>query len=240
MSPHRSTVSPEQASRRFASFGIPRFAQSSWLPRAQVYPPGVTLFRQGHPSEEVFLLEHGLLKLLRVESDGQEIMAGLRSTGWIVGAAAAILGRPYAVTVVTATPCRISRLGAREFREKLKCDAAFSLHVHEMHSREVYDDLMRLSDLATHSARSRLEQFLSRLAPALSAAPVNGEVRLEVPLKQWELAQLLTVTPQYLCQLLGEMERGGRLHRDGNSLILHGPQARDARHSAAGSNPHSA
>lgn len=228
MSLGRAAVSAGQASRTFASFGMGQFARPCWLPVVKAYPPGVALFLQGNPPREVFFLEQGLLKLLRLELDGHELVAGLRATGWIVGAAAAILGRPYAVTAVTATTCRISRLGADEFRRKLIRDPALSWHVHEMHSRGVYDDLTRLADLATHSARSRLEQFLTRLASALPPAAANGEVRLELPLRQWELAQLLTMTPQYLCQLLGEMERGGRLRREGNSLILLGPQRQSA------------
>lgn len=175
---------------------------------------------------QVFFLEQGLLKLLRLEPDGQELIAGLRATGWFVGAAAAILEMPYSVTAVTATACRVSRLGADAFRRSLRSDPALSWRVHEMHSREIYDDLARMAGLATHSARSRLEAFLGRLAQALPPAGTNGEIRLEVPLKQWELAHLLAVTPQYLCQLLGEMEREGRLRRDGKFLVLLRPGER--------------
>ena len=57
-----------------------------------------------------------------------------------------------------------------------------------MHCREIYAQLVQLTDLATHSARRHLEEFLGQLAQALPPTGANDVIRLEVPLKQWEMA----------------------------------------------------
>ena len=86
------------------------------------YPTRVELFRQGEPPESVFLLEQGLIKLMRVESGGTEIIVGMRSAGWFLGAASVILDRPYLVSAVTVTDAQVSRIGADAFRERLRSD----------------------------------------------------------------------------------------------------------------------
>ncbi len=51
----------------------------------QLYPPTVELFRQGSPSQYVYCIESGLVKLVNLTQQGQELIVGLRSPGWILG-----------------------------------------------------------------------------------------------------------------------------------------------------------
>ena len=178
------------------------------------------LFRQGDPSQEVFHLEEGLVKLRRTQPDGEEVIVGLRSAGWFLGAGAAMLGKPYATTAVTATRCSIARLCVREFLRLVRTDHELSWQLHQMHSREVYEELVQIADLGSLSARQRLEHFFEQLLPALGAAGPHGEIRVELPLKHWEIAQLIAVTPVYLCQLLHEMEDRGVIRRERKGIVL--------------------
>ena len=189
--------------------------------RAQSYPAAVELFRQGDQPEDVFYLERGLVKLLRNQADGEERIVGLRSDGWLLGAAAAVMALPFAVTAVTVTAARVARLDAGEFRRRLKDDAGLSWWLHEMHSREVYGQTLHVADLMSISARERLLKFYWRLAPVLETSRAESQVRIENPLRQWEVAQLVGITPQYLCQLMAELEADGDLIRRNGGLILH-------------------
>jgi CRP/FNR family transcriptional regulator len=188
------------------------------LPRT--YPPAVEFLRQGDPSGEVFLVHGGLVKLLRSHPNGEKRILGLRAAGWLIGAAAAVLQRPHAVTAVTVSSCRLACVGAEEFRRLVKTDPLLSWRLHEMHSREVYDERVEAAELTAASARERLWHFLRGLAPATVAEGNGAEVRVEVPLRQWEMAQLIGVTPSYLCQLLGELDRAGVVRKEGDYLVL--------------------
>jgi len=219
-----SNSPPDHVSRAFSAFGCEAHC-SQIFPRAQKYPSRVALFGQSDPSESVFLLEHGLVKLMRLEQDGREMILGLRAAGWLIGAAAAILQRPHAVTALTVTPCTISRISSAEFQVSARRDPNLSWHLHEMHSREVFAELEQVVDLSTRSARDRLEQFLQRLAATLKPAGAAGEVRLAIPLRQWEIAQLIGVTPPYLSELIRELEQDGTLRREASALVLNPERA---------------
>jgi len=195
------------------------------MPAARDYPAGTEILRQGSPAERVLYLESGLVKLLRAQADGGETIVGLRSSGWFLGAAAAILGRPYVARAVTLSRCRIADLDAARFGRLVREDASLSWRLHEMHSREAYEQMVQMADLGSRSARGRLEQFLHEMASALDGA--GDDVRLSIPLRQWEIAQLIAVTPQYLCRLFADMEREGLLKREGEFVTIRGDGPRE-------------
>jgi CRP-like cAMP-binding protein len=182
------------------------------------YPAGVNLCRQGEDAQEVFHVEKGLVKLLRLLPSGEERIVGLRSAGWFVAAAAAILEEPLVATAVTVTDARIARLSAACFRRLLHGNSELSWRIHRMHSLEVYTGLIQIANLSAMEARERLERLLQGLAQCEERR--NGETRFVVPLRQWEMAQLLGITPPYLCQLLKELQEEGVLRREGQSWVV--------------------
>lgn len=199
------------------------FDSAAWATQvripAQRYPAGVRLFEQGTSCEEVLWLRQGLVKLFRTQPSGEEVIVGLRASGWLLGAAAAIQEDAYAASAATLIPSSISRLGARPFRVLLHKEPTFSWGVHRMHSREVYAQVCQLGDLGALSARQRLENLLQDLAPVLTT-PTRHHTPVEIPLKHWEIAQLLAITPPYLSRLFRVLEREGLLVRASGKLSI--------------------
>jgi hypothetical protein len=112
---------------------------------------------------EVFYLESGLCKLVRVQADGAETIVGIRGPGWFLAAAAALLEQPYAVTAKTLTRCRIARLGAAQFRSQVRSNADRAWLIHRMHCEEIYLQLTQVAELSSESARQRLIHLLQRI-----------------------------------------------------------------------------
>jgi len=48
----------------------------------------------------------------------------------------------------------------------------------------------------------------------------NNEMRLQMPLKHWEVAELIAVTPEHLSRVLRQMETEGILRREKGWLIF--------------------
>lgn len=93
-----------------------------------------------------------------------------------------------------------------------------------MHSHEVYDQVAHLVQLGGAPARHRLEQLLWNFVSALEPNGSEQTIRIALPLKQWEVAELIAVTPPYLSHLYKEMERDGMLQRRNGWLIIPDPQ----------------
>ncbi|HYL98575.1 MAG TPA: Crp/Fnr family transcriptional regulator, partial [Blastocatellia bacterium] len=162
----------------------------------QLYPAGVALLKQGHHSKEVYLIEKGLVKLIHSSHRGKEFIIGVRSSGRVLGADSIILGVAYPATAVTLTPCSLVRVPANTFLESLASDPSLSLYVQYEESREAYEGMVKLCGFACLTARERLEQLLYDLALALSKIEGEKPARFQLPLRHWEMAELISVTPQ--------------------------------------------
>ncbi len=191
---------------------------SGWA-HAHTCPAGTELFAQGSAPRAVHRLECGLVKLTRVQEAGHEMIVGLRRAPWMLGSAEALLERSYATTATTLKRCRLRSLSAAGFRRLVRTDARMSWQVHRMLSREVYEQA-ELAALACLPARRRLEHFLDELVRAEDAGAVAGWFRLQLPLKQQELAQLLAVTREHLNRMLKQLEGEGLIRRHKGWLLI--------------------
>jgi len=191
------------------------------LPPPKTYPAGAVLLAQGDSPDDVFVIDHGLVKLRRVQSCGKEAITGIRMAGDFLGAAAAVLGYPNPTDAIAITSCGVIRMDVREFLDRLRTDRDFSWRLHEMQSREICGDCDHVAELGCVPAVVRLQRLLLHLAGSFGSRRGEGEILLKLPLKKWELAQIVGVTPQYLCQLFADLEHAGVLDRRGPVIALH-------------------
>ena len=187
----------------------------SFLPAAQRYPVGTVLVHQGCEPGDIFFMEDGLAKLVRNDGNGREQILGLRGSGWFLGAAFVMVDQSHPVSVVAVTSCTVRRLSRNAFLELMQDQPGLSWHVHRMHSREVFSQFHHMADLGVKTARQRLERVLRQLAGVTKPNGVDGEARLLLPLKRWELASLIAVTPEHLSRLLRRLRDAGviRVHK---------------------------
>lgn len=195
---------------------------------SHTYPPAVELFRQGAYPADVYLVQTGIVKFTRSEANGQEILLDLRFPGSLVGSAAAISEKPHPFTAVTVTKCTLTRWSARSFISLLDTDTGLAARVREILSDDILEHVARISQLTCLPARQRLEQFLwqfcERLGPH-SSGETSDSSRLQLPLKHYEIADLLSITPTYLCRLLNTLEQENVITRSKGWIIVREPAA---------------
>lgn len=205
-----------------------RFDQTKWDSLGQIapvldYPSGVGLFRQGAPALDVYCIREGMVKLVFLSPDGGELIVALCSYGKVLGAFSAILHETYPVSAETTTPCQLVRVPADAFLRFVKEDGFMSWQLHEMHSRMLSDLVQQVAQLGCVRARDRLENIPWSMLSGLDLLDTKKPIRLQPPLKYYEIAKLIAVTPQYLSSLLGELEREGLVCRNKGSFLIADP-----------------
>ena len=190
------------------------------LTPAHIYAPGVELFQQGAVVEDAYFVDAGLLKLTHSGPDGRELIVGLRFPGCLVGSAALLAGEPSLATAITLTRCQLRRISEDRFLALLRDDPSASWDVHRIHARELCDYMGHLARLGTLSSRHRLEYVLRQLVLTLPHNSSQSDIRLLLPLKHWELARLIAVTPEHLSRLLKQMQQDGVIRREKGWVIV--------------------
>lgn len=194
------------------------------LSPSQNYPAGVELFKQGSLTDYVYFIESGLVKITSLCESGRELITCLRSPGWLLGVTSVVLQKPNLVQATTLTYCHLRVISAATFLDLLASNIRFASFSQQALSREVYEQITPMVELGCCSARHRLERFLWELASEVRQFGSQEEVCLRMPLRHWEVAQLLAITPAYLSRLFNQLEKERILRRKKGLLIIPDPQ----------------
>jgi len=198
---------------------FPREWLASTAPAREI-PPSTTLFLQGDLAREVFYIERGLVKLTHLSESGQELAIGLQSQGALLGTASVIVEQAYPFTAATVTSCILSRIPANIFLHLAKTDEQFCWRLHEIHSLEVHQQASHLAAFKYLSARQRFERLLLQVCSSISAHEKPHLMKIRLPLKYWEVAQLIGVSPEHLSRLLQQIKQEGILREEDGCLIV--------------------
>jgi CRP-like cAMP-binding protein len=184
------------------------------------FPPSTTLFIQGATPREVFYIERGMVKLTCMSENGQELAIGLPTQGSLLGAASVIVREPYPFTAVTVTSCVLNRITADLFLRLAKTDEEFCWYLHEVHSREVHRQASQMAALRYLSARQRFERLLLQFLSSIPAHERQPSMKIRLPLKHWEIAQLIAIRPEHLSRVLQQIKQEGVLREEDGCMIV--------------------
>ena len=169
----------------------------------------VEIFRQGTQVDMVYLIERGLIKLSHYSPGGRETLVGLRRPHWLLGAAPALRDRLRSVTATTLNPCTLRFITRQQFNTLLE-DLAFSHFLNCSLSLEISSHIRRMIALAAMSGEERIIQLISEIISAHTPpCESNHEISLSIPLKQYQIAQILCMSPEHLSRLMRRLERRG-------------------------------
>jgi CRP-like cAMP-binding protein len=204
--------------------------ESVWeLSEYQQVTSAAFLFQQGTSAQYAILLENGWIKLTRQEQDGQEQIIALCPPGALLGAEALIAEQLHYATAITLDKCQFHTIPAPAFLNWVRTDPQFSWQIQRAFSRRISALGIRSVQRRSIPSRLRLEQLLWQLVYAQNYDVTDGNreqsrKKLLLPLQRQELAQMISVTPEYLSRLLGKMEKDGVVCRENGWLIVPNPE----------------
>lgn len=183
----------------------------SYLYPLHNYPIDVEIYKQGSSANDVYFIENGTVKMTRTSHDGHQVIVSLQNAGRFIGASSVILHKPFSVNAVTLTRCDLRRIEGRSFIDLLKSNPALCWQFQELLCHEIYEQTDHTAELGSLSARCRLELLLWNSIHSNETQPPLTDVKIHLPLKNKELADLIAVTPEHLSRMLRRMQDEGVL-----------------------------
>jgi CRP/FNR family transcriptional regulator len=203
---------------------LARSPQAAWPAVAYTYPRGMSLFVQGQTLDEVLQIVNGLVKLTTSDAAGAQAIVGLAMAGEWLGTASVIAGLPTPVSAITCSDALLQRIPARTFHQCLRHNQQLSLEIHDAHARELCRRLGWIGQLCSSRSLQRLRWVLNQFASTARVATSGSALKLQLPIHQWELAELIGVTPEHLSRLLKELEHEGVIRREKGWIVLPDPK----------------
>ncbi|MCB2199069.1 Crp/Fnr family transcriptional regulator [bacterium] len=186
---------------------------TDWIRRKDpVYLPG-------DPTEWVYFLKKGLVKLSMTAESGKSATVALLKPGEVFGELSqdeSQRSSMEAITLKNSYLCRISRTGFNDFARRNK---DLILSVNKLLGLRLRKIETAVYDMLFLDVPSRLAKLLYQLSLSDSIEIKNGRL-ITMPLTHQELGNLVGATREMVTNVLGRMEVEGLIGKDGRKLII--------------------
>jgi CRP-like cAMP-binding protein len=176
------------------------------------------IFHQGDPGDSLHIIASGAVKIVLPSSEGEEAIIATLREGDFFGELALLDGAPRSATATALEPSETLMLPRSVFHDLLDDgglrDALLAGLVAELRRLTGHVEELHFLDLA-----GRLAMRLTRLA--LAAEPgAHGEVRLDWPYTQSDLAAMIGGTRQSVNKLLSSLVDEGLIRIEKETLVI--------------------
>ena len=169
---------------------------------------GVAIFRVGDPSDTLFIVNTGTVKVTRNDADGREHILHLFGEGDTLGETALLKAAAHVNDAVALTDAELCTIAKGDFDAYLMAHPSLALRLLEV----IGERMQRLEDLVESlgnpDAERRLRRLLRDWARQLGQRD-QGVIVLRLPLSREDMAQYLGVTRETVSRKLGRLQDAG-------------------------------
>jgi CRP/FNR family transcriptional regulator len=177
------------------------------------------IFTLGSPSNEIFILLDGRVKVFELSKEGKEVILWFCFQGELFGMAE-VMNRGYReVNAQAGTEVTVLAIKSQEFERFLNKHTDLAMQVIRILSyrlRELGDVLL---NLASDDVTSRVVKLLSRLTTRYGRATDNGWF-LDIALTHQEMADMIGTSRQTVTTILGNLKRQGVLRTQQRYIVI--------------------
>lgn len=185
----------------------------------RVVESGQTVFHQDHPSDAIYWLLEGRVKITRVTPEGYESVLCVRNTGESFCPVAALDGGPQLGTAFALGRTRLAWIDRKAFHELCREHPELAAIVQGACLLEVRSLMHRLETFAFRNVEQRLALvLLSEMRRASEAKPP-----VELRLTRQELAGLAGTTRESVSRALQRLQRAGVVQARRGSVVVVDP-----------------
>ncbi|WP_370095567.1 Crp/Fnr family transcriptional regulator [Streptacidiphilus sp. MAP12-20] len=189
----------------------------------KTYTTGELLYSPHQPSETLFMLRAGRVRLFRVSADGRALTTAILEPGTIFGEMV-LLGQRmhdnFAEALDDVIVCVMSRTDVRRL---LLADARIATRITELLGQRLTDIEQRLTDTVFKSVPQRVATTLVTLAADTSRRGPLGPRKPEIRLTHQQIAALAGTTRETTTKVLRDLADRGLLRLARGRIVILDP-----------------
>lgn len=189
--------------------------------RRRTFGRGVVIFHQGMPGQALYIIEDGSVRILVLSEGGQEITVNIYGSGDVFGELSLLDGLPHSASAAAMEPTTVWMLFRNDFRQALQESPEMAVGIIEVLSSRLRQTTEYAEQLVFLDVPGRVARELLRLAERYGTAEEAGEMLIELPLTQGELATMVGATRESVNKVLAQFRSLGYISLEGRRIRLH-------------------
>lgn len=188
----------------FAGVDEATLARLSFDAKVENFENGAVIFRQGDPVGAIVVILHGYVKELRIASNGDETLIGVRADGETLGEPVSGGNDVYGVSAEAVGATSVMKLPAQRFARLMKESPSLCSAVAADARNKIATLVSEIETLKAQNADQRLAHFLLSLCP-----PGEERCRFRLPYDKRLIAAQLGVKQETLSRAFAKLRDYG-------------------------------
>jgi CRP-like cAMP-binding protein len=164
------------------------------------FPRGATLFREGEPGREMYVVQQGRVTVSKKVGEVEKILASM-GPGEFLGEMSILNNRPRSATATCAEDSKLLVIDAKTFEAMIRGNAEIAIRMIKKLSDRLAEANEQIENLLFSDASTRVVHYLANLAEKVPKGPTGH--RLSV--KALELAARVGVKTEQAEEALGKL-----------------------------------
>lgn len=188
--------------------------------RSRRYRRGEVIFHQGDPGDALHIILSGRVKISSPSDTGVEAILATLRPGEFFGSLALLDGAPRSASATAVEATETLILPRDRFHQLVNDVPAIREHVFAELAGELRRLTLHVEELHFLDIAGRLAARIARLAEDQGRPTDGGEIRLDGPITQGELAAMVGSTRQSVNKLLGFFVDDGLIRMERDAIIV--------------------
>lgn len=182
------------------------------------------LYLPGDPSNNVYLLKRGRVKIANTAPNGKEVTFDILEPGEIFGELEVLEDAPRSTSAETLDDVLICVIPRKDFDQYLALHPTVMFKLTKLIGLRLKKIQSRVEDLVFRDVPARLAHLLLELSKTEGVAEKQG-IRLKVKLTHQEMANLIGCSRETVSATMGRFRDDGLIQMDGRTITILKPNA---------------
>jgi len=178
-----------------------------------------TIFSEGDPSDKLYLLSEGNVKIIKHTVMGKDIILEVMSPGDIFGGVAVLDNKPYPATAEAMKAAKILRIRRGDLMKVMEEYPDLKLEIVSYFSDKLRESHEMLKNIATERVERRIASLLLKLS---EKAAVDGEgyKKIDFPLTRQEISEMVGTTVETCIRTMSKFQKSGMVKTADGSISI--------------------
>lgn len=205
--------------RLFEAASLESIEDCEHLFKTTIFPKKSLVFDQGDPTQLVYLIKRGQVRVARLTPEGKEVTVAILGAGDLFGEETLFDNEARTTVAVCMEESLLCTARAEDLFALLSRDPRLALNVAKILSDRLGEASATMEDLAYAKVSDRIIHLFERLAGEHGRATTKG-TRIDVRLTHADIASLIGSTRETVSLEMSNLIKAGRIRHDGRYVTI--------------------
>ena len=177
------------------------------------------IFSEGDPSEWLYIVKKGKVKITKLSNDGKEIILEIVPPNEIFGGIAVVRGFPYPANAVAMEDCEIMKMSRKNLMSVMDRFPNLMYCMAMNIGDRIKDTHETLKSIALEKVESRIASLLIKLSEK-SGEKVSEGIAINMKLTKQDIAEMVGTTVETSIRTMSKLTKAGLVVAKSGRIVI--------------------